>query len=216
MSKHIALLTGGVVAMATMAPGTTRAEEAAPKEEAAHGGFFLRVIGNFGPSNVTETIEINGATGPESEIGGTATGFDLLMGGTVMDGLVIGGAIVTSFASDPTVKSGSLETTIDGLMTFMAAALFGQYYIAPVPGLYAQVMLGYGAVSVETSAGSAGNDPSGPVYSLGAGYDFWLTDSLGVGAFGRVLLGSLSYEAGTSKSNDSYMMPSLGLNLTLY
>ncbi len=182
-----------------------------------HDGLFLRLGLNIGPGSATQEIEAGGQTGPETTISGLGMGFDLLIGGTLAPGFTLGGALVGTTSSDPTVKQGNLEATADGSMLFAGAAVFGNYYLDPTKGLHFQGLLGFGALDfVSESGASGGNDPTGPFFGAGVGYDFWIGDEWSIGPFGRVIYGSLSAESGGATLSASYLYPSIGAAFTLH
>lgn len=92
-----------------------------------------------------------------------------------------------------------------------------QYYFNPNDGFHLQGLLGFGALDYVSSSGqSGGNDPTGPFFGLGLGYDFWVADQWSIGPFVRVLMAMTSVEAGSSKAEQSYFSPTIGAAFTLH
>ena len=182
-----------------------------------HDGFFLRLGLNLGYNTLTETREFNGQDLGDASIRGVAGGFDLLLGGTPAPGLVIGGALIQAYSSDPTVEINDVESEADGTLLLIGAAFFANYYFDPKEGLHAQALIGYGALDFVNSEGqSGGNDPTGLILGAGVGYDFWIGDQWSVGPFGRVLYAKMSVDAGGASASQSYLFPSIGAAFTLH
>jgi len=211
-----AVLAAGCAAAMVFAAGSAKAD---PR---THDGFFLRLGLNLGPAFVTESYEVNGQSGGEDlKISGFSTGFDVLLGGTPVPGLVIGGGLLGVATSNPTLKQGDVEVEADGTMLLAGAAAFVNYHFDPTQGFNLQGLVGYGALDyVDSDGGSGGNDPTGILFGIGAGYDFWISDEWSIGPFGRVLMGSLSSEASaggfTAEASEFYLYPNLGVAFTLH
>lgn len=212
MKSQLGILAG--VAAATLFSSAALADSM-PE---THDGFFLRLGLNLGPASATRTAEFNGTeVGGEATLSGFSGGFDLMMGGTPADGLVIGGALTTITTSDPDVESGGRSASLDGTMIFAGIGVFANYYLNPNEGLHFQGLLGFGTVDlVDSDGNSGGNDPSGPYFGVGVGYDFWVSDEWSIGPFGRVLYAATSYEEGGGKLKVNYLYPSIGAAFTYH
>ncbi len=206
------LAAGCAAAIALMAAGTASAE---PR---THDGFFLRLGLNLGPMIVNESYEFNGqSAGDDGKITGFSTGFDLLLGGTLAPGFVLGGGLLGVTTSNPHLKRGPFEADADGTMILAGAALFANYYFDPTQGFNLQGLVGYGALDyVDEGGASGGNDPSGIIFGIGAGYDFWISDQWSIGPFGRVLMGSMSASAGGAEASQFILYPNIGVAFTLH
>lgn len=169
-----------------------------------HDGTYLRLSPNLGMLSATRTVE--GASG-ELTISGFSTGFDFMIGGTVTKGLVIGGALVGSSASKPKMegKFGALTVSgnADGSMLFAGVGVFANYYFDPAQGFYVQPLVGFATEQVVNPDGTAGDSPSGTMFGIGAGYDFWVGDEWSIGPTGRLIYAPLSLDVngGTIKQN---------------
>jgi hypothetical protein len=214
-------LSIGLIAAGLCFSGLASAQAAAPPPDAGgahtHDGFYFRIGLNIGPLMTTATPEVNGTEGTEAKYSGLHTGTDLMFGGTPVPGLAIGGALVTNFTSDPTVKAGSVEGKADGTMIFSGIAAFGDYYFDPHGGGHVMLMLGFAAADFVSSSGSSGgNDPTGPMVAIGGGYDFWIGNEWSVGPVARILYAPLSAEEEPLKVKYSYLYPSIGVAFTLH
>ena len=220
----------GCAAAAVFVALPASAQEAAPAappppamaEEGAHthDGFFLRLGLNAGYSSVSQSIEAGGqeAEGPTLS-GFPSWGFDLYLGGTPVDGLVLGGMLTTVTTSSPTrgAYGGFPEAELDGTMLLAGVAFFANYYFDPSAGLHLQALLGYAAVDfVDAEGQSGGNDPSGPMLGFGVGYDFWIGDEWSIGPFGRLLYAPTSVEVLGATAKANYVYPSIGAAFTYH
>ncbi|MEZ4220962.1 MAG: autotransporter domain-containing protein [Polyangiaceae bacterium] len=211
------LLVASAGAQQAAAPAAAAGGEPAapPSDVHNHDGFYLNLGLNFGYSMVSWSVD--GAGSLDQDLSGLSSGFDLLIGGTPVPGLVIGGGLIGVRTSDPKIKTGSVETTADGTMLLAGLSLFGQYYFDPAEGFFLQGQLGYAVLDFVNSNGSSGgNDPTGFLVGVGAGYDFWIGEQWSVGPVARFLYASTSVEAGAAKATQSYLYPSLGVAFTLH
>ncbi len=205
----------GVLAASLAITGVAGAQEAPPPGGAhTHDGFFMRLGLNVGYMSATETYSFSDA---ETEFSGSAVGFDLILGGTPVPGFVIGGGLFGLTSSKPTVKFGGAEGELDGSLLFAGIGLALQYYFDPNEGLHLQGLLGFGALDyVAASGASGGNDPTGPFFGLGLGYDFWVSDQWSIGPFARLLIATTSVESGAAKAEQTYFSPTIGVAFTLH
>ncbi|MBK7578974.1 MAG: autotransporter domain-containing protein [Myxococcales bacterium] len=176
-----------------------------------HDGFFFRIGLNGGP------LMMSADTATETKFSGFHSGFDLMFGGSPIKGLAIGGALIAGRTSDPTIEAGSLKGTANGTLLFAGVGLFGDFYLNPKEGLHFLGMVGFGTVDfVNNNGNSGGNDPSGTMLAIGAGYDFWVANEWSIGPFGRILYSSMSQDAGGASVKYSYLYPSIGIAFTLH
>lgn len=194
---------------ALAAVGTWSASASA--EEYTHDGFFMRFGFNVGPLIGSQSVE--GTSAADGDFGGLTLGYDLYLGGTPVDGLVIGGALIGATTSNPSFESDAGEGELDGTLILAGVALFGNYYFDPTQGFHIQGLLGYAVVDAVSDSGqSGGNDPTGIMFGLGAGYDFFFASQWSVGPFARLTYASTSYET----YNFTHIYPSIGATITLH
>ncbi len=201
---------GGVLMLSTTARAGSGPE--------VHDGFYFRLSPNLGLLSVSESYEGAGVTSTgDASIGGLSFGGDLLFGGTPAAGLVIGGGLLFGTVKDPKIEAGSISVTASGTMLFVGAAAFANYYFDPTQGAYLQGMLGFATVDFVSSGGtSGGNDPSGPMFGFGGGYDFWIGDQWSIGPTARLVYAPLSVEAGGITAKDNTLYLTLGAAFTLH
>ena len=189
---------------------TTSLAGVAQAEDETHDGFFLRLGLNFGP--LIGSLEPEVGVG-EADYSGLTIGSDLLLGGTLADGFVLGGALITGSTSDPTIKVGDLEGEGDGNLILAGLGVFANYYFDPTQGGHLQAILGFAAVDFVSSSGtSGGNDPTGVMLGFGGGYDFWIGGEWSIGPFARVLYAPTSADG----YKFTYLYPSIGVVFTYH
>jgi hypothetical protein len=146
-----------------------------------HDGFFLRA----GAGGTLYHGKF-GDRGRETEL---SVSEEVLLGGTPWRGIVIGGGVL----------GVSLSSTAHPLIAYSA---FAQWYPDPRRGLHLQALAAFAIV--ETSS-----DVLGPLAAVGAGYDFFISDQLSLGAFGR-----LGYAEGFGPSSTRVSIPFASLAAT--
>jgi hypothetical protein len=156
-----------------------------------HDGFYLRMALGGGYLSDSEKV----SNGLDFTIKGGAATADVALGGTPAPGLVIGGAVSAVVASSPTIESGDVSVTASGVdMNLSLVGLLVDYYFVPTGGLHAQGTVGYGELSLSDDSGNTTTqNPSGPAFNLGVGYEWWVEEQWGIGLLGRVTYASLKY-----------------------
>lgn len=153
----------------------------------------------YGSSNVKDVL------GADIRATGVAQAFDFALGGTVGDGLVIGGGlflgampspdykIKDDLSGDHTVRGGDVGISVVGVLI--------DYYFNPREGFHVQGALGIGGLSFaedddtfsDTSLTAAGGG-----MMLGVGYEAWVGTQWSLGAVARVLV-----VGGTARADDN-------------
>lgn len=168
-----------------------------------HDGFFLRF--GIGYSYLSSKIEVTepSGTGVEGSIKGSGVGIGLAMiGGTVAPGFVLGGALLGHGYSEPEMElkdaAGNTQEidTSDETLTFSVIGLFAQYYFDPKDGGYLQALIGFGQLDDDDDDDENDSDerPSGAVFGIGGGYDFWVGEQWSLGPELRLMYAPLKYE----------------------
>ena len=155
----------------------------------AHGGLYARAGLGLGFYNVS--FDASDDTGLE----GLMVPVEVLLGGSLVPGLVVGGAVSFDYAPAPSGQAGGIELKVDISQFLLALAPFVAWYPDPDGGWHVQARAAWGRL--ETSAQEAsldGEDPSGVVVSAGGGYDVWVSDTLGIGGLVRLTYAPLAHE----------------------
>lgn len=165
-------------AYAAAAPMPAPAED---RHAYRHDGFYLRfgigagygrVVGEGTLDFGSPASGISGSSDFTATYTGGGPAYELLIGGTVARGLVIGGGLVGQDISRPKVQldSAGLTTTgqIRGDSALGVGALgpFIEWYPDETGGFHLGGMVGFAIIGLNESSGGGG--------SIWAGYDFWI------------------------------------------
>jgi hypothetical protein len=201
-----ALASFAVLTLASSA----RAEEPAPAPEIVHDGLYVSFA--FGPTYVDSAITTTGSTLKDvshgstdttqsTTISGMALAGQLLVGGTVSPGLVVGGGSMGNVIVSPKRSWAGDSRTVHAYSLAIVGP-FVDYALDPRGGLHFQALLGL-ADEVENTEGSTGHALLGAGFGLGVGYDAYVADHWALGVVIRTQLAhvSKSNEAGTVSSS---------------
>jgi hypothetical protein len=177
-----AVLAAGCAAAMVFAAGSAKAD---PQ---THDGFFLQL--DVGLGYLSTSVDF---MGQEATISGVTIPSALLLGGTVGP-VVIGGGFFGDYAPSPTFKLGDVESEGDVSLTLIGVGVFADFYPDPHGGLHIQPFLGYGALEASRDGDVSGSDPTGPVFAIGVGHDWWVADEWSIGVMGRFAYAPLKYE----------------------
>jgi hypothetical protein len=170
-----------------------------------HDGFYLQLGAGLGYLSVSSNqVNASGLTLPASQ---------LLIGGSPIRGLAVGGGFIADYAPAPGASIGEQEADLPSLSQYLAAVgAAADFYLDPAQGLHFQGFVGVGGV--ETSGGGVvgESDPSGMVLAIGAGYEIWLADEWSIGPLFRFIYAPLS------RTNVTYstLSPALLASLTFH
>jgi len=175
-------------------------------------------------STVTYASSASGSNEVERKISGPGAMFEMVFGGTVAPGFVLGGALIGHAANEPTVEEGGVEQTAEKTTVQVSSlALLAQYYIDPKSGFYLQGLIGLGSAQSRYDAGTltVESEPSsGVALGIGAGYDFWIGEQWSMGPELRILYANMKYSGDGSvfdpDRTDKALIPTLALTFTLH
>lgn len=162
-----------------------------------------------------------GGVGVSGKVDGTATGFagasELALGWSIADGVALGGGLYSAWIFSPKATGVAFTTNVLGLTaqvnydvefdatSFHVFGPFVDYYLNAQEGLHLQGGLGLAWLS----AGDGHVRPNGPVVTdvavasaggtgfglmLGAGDEWWVSDSFSIGILARLTMGFMSGE----------------------
>jgi hypothetical protein len=187
---------GAPVAPTSTVPMTeTPAERGAfapqpPKEDPTahrHDGFYLRLGLGAGYGRATSSGTLYGQS-VKMTYKGWGPAYELLIGGTVATGFVVGGGFVGQDIKDPTLSLemngtsldallGSQDLTVHGSLGVGALGPFVDWFPDERGGLHVGAMLGLALLGLPGDQGFAG--------SLWGGYDVWVGNQWSLGAQAR-------------------------------
>jgi len=173
---------GTSMSLALVAAATTLAHaDSAPR---THDGFHFQLAGGLGYYNVSNDVQpFSGVTLPTQ----------LLIGGTLFNGLAFGGGVVFDYSPSPSTDTPGVSS-----QSILGLGVYANYYLdAKTNGLHVQGFVGWGGLETSFMGNVGGSDPTGLVAHAGVGYEFWLTDQWSYGVMGRLTYAPVSLN-GTS------------------
>ena len=149
-----------------------------------HDGFYLRVALGGG------WLGMRTDSAPEADVKGGGGSLDLLLGGTPIDGLVIGGGIFSLSASDPRVESGGKSSDLSGQASAVVVGPFVDGYFDAAGGLHVGGVIGLSSLAVKPDDDRTGFDEKpyeGAGLALFPGYDAWVSPNWSLGGYLRLV-----------------------------
>jgi hypothetical protein len=201
-----------LAAVFACAIGSERA--AAAQTERYHHGLYVRIAGGasyFSDSVESDVLPLIGTV--DGTLKGGAISTELAVGGSIKPGFVVGGAVFISHLPAPSATNaeskGPFGTTSIPPIDFDSTTMtvfgpFVDYYFDPNGGLHALAAAGYGILSLgQGNDRGTGNRTvqeqtgNGFAVVLGGGYEWWVSNSWGVGVLGQLMVGLGSGEDST-------------------
>jgi hypothetical protein len=185
-----------------------------------HDGFYMRL--SFGMGSGTATEDETDPAFPASEMdwSGLTAMFDVMLGGSPMPGFVLGGALISHQILNPTIKAGgSTQQTIgsDISLNLATIGLFTAIYPDPRSGFNFHALLGYSEVSITVDHQTTNRDnPTGPSFMAGVGYDFWVSDQWSIGPDFRIAYSEAKSDHDGYTSKVSFLAPTLSFTATYH
>jgi hypothetical protein len=160
-----------------------------------HDGFYLRMGLGFawGQVKSTATFSVLGLSQSshlEAVYNGWGPAYELLIGGTIARGLVLGGGLVGQDIRDPSLTlstdaPGSTESmTASGALGVGALGPFLDWFPNDRGGLHFGTMIGLAVLGLSDGSGKS---PTGPAGALWGGHDFWIADQWSLGGELRII-----------------------------
>jgi hypothetical protein len=158
--------------------------------EHTHDGFYMQIDSGLGYYHMSAD-----QAGADVSFSGVTSASQFLIGGTPVPGFVIGGGIVTDYVFSPKMKVRDVEFS-NGLTSqyVFGVGPFVDIYPDPNKGLHFQGLIGFGGVESSFDGNTSGNDPTGLLLSIGAGYDWWVAREWSIGVMGRLIYAPLKYQ----------------------
>lgn len=197
-----------VLVLAGSAPASADSEASGARY---HDGFYLRLATGFGGYNETITAE---DADESTTVSGMATVSELMVGGAVRPGLILGGGVWTSsvLASDRVVDGAMPPVEVwGGSGNFSLIGPFIDWYFDPGRGLHFQAAIG-GATVRGWDLPEAQDNPDavsvGGGVMLGFGYEWWVSNQWSFGVLARLAA------VGAIQEDDQGMTWSHGIGAT--
>jgi opacity protein-like surface antigen len=161
-----------------------------------HDGFYFRVGLGVGGFNAKGSVTPD--NGDAMTISGGGLAFDLLLGGTIAPGFVLGGGFIFQQTVKPDVSlAGGASAQYDQNANFGVLGPFLEWYPNPRGGFHVNGMIGLAAMTLsDPNTGESKAADRGVGLAVGAGYDFWVAPQWSLGLGGRLFGGSVSNTSG--------------------
>jgi hypothetical protein len=128
------------------------------------------------------------------DVDGRAVGIDFLLGGSPLDGLAIGGALLLSASGDGTIETAAQnEIDLDGY-SLAHLGVFVDAFPDPHAGFHFGGSIGFDGVTLDEDQDIDDDEVtfSGAGLHLWAGYDAWISKEWSLGGMLR-LMGSITH-----------------------
>jgi hypothetical protein len=156
---------------------------AAPR---THDGFYMQGAAGLGYLTTN-------ASSIDHAFSGLTLPMSFLLGGSPIPGLVIGGGVLTDYSFSPKWKiRGQEQVSALSSQYLIGIGPFVDFYPNPTGGLHFQGMFGWGGLESSFQGNVGGSDPTGFIFALGGGHDWWIGDQWSVGVLGRIAVAPLS------------------------
>lgn len=170
-----------------------------------HDGFYLRM--GMGPGYGRVVAEGAGSNDVKATYKGWGPAFELLLGGTLGSGFVLGGGFVGQDVSEPDLEVESRSVNVSGTVEDQSLGIltigpFIDWYPDPKGGAHVGVMIGPAEVGLQDDDGQSSTGLGG---SLFGGYDFWIGDQWSLGLEGRVVAASTEHTRNDASFDNAAM-----------
>lgn len=212
MSSLRTLLAAAAAAVAVSLPAVAHAD--APE---THDGFYLRLALGLGYLSDSGSAKLTSANTFDYTLKGGGIATELLFGGTVIPGLVVGGGFQGGSFPKPKIKSGSVEREFDATATISSVGPFVDYYFNPRGGLHLQGFVGLGVISArDDNNRTTSNNPTGLALSVGIGHDWFVSEQWSIGVLGRLQYMNLTATDSGIEDKHSIISPALLATFTYH
>ena len=165
-----------------------------PPRGRVHDGFYLRMSLGFGGQQTSVEPDEASDDAPSFDADGRGFGLDFMIGGSPIDGLAIGGALLLSGSSDGVVEiAGASDVELDGY-SFTHLGVFVDAFPNPQGGFHFGGSIGIDAVTFDEDSDTDEDDLtfSGAGLHVFGGYDAWISKEWSLGGLVR-LMGSITH-----------------------
>lgn len=158
-----------------------------------HTGFYLRLA--LGGGGFTDSFRLESANvGYDATATGGTFASELGIGGALLPGLILGGALYGETMVNPTVTVAGFPAASNvSVGTLGMIGPFLEWYPNPERGFHLGGAVTAARITLSDSAGNITNNSivgGGLVFDIG--YEWWLADEWGLGVMGRLIGAGLS------------------------
>jgi hypothetical protein len=158
-----------------------------------HDGFYLR--GGLGPGWISASPSYDGSSTGDVSTHGEGLAAELMVGGAVVPGVILGGALFYQHAFNPayTADGVTYQPNADKSLNSSFLGPFIDWYPNPYGGFHLGAFLGFARLTMTNTAGDTTSySPVGGEIGGMIGQDFWLGPQLSLGVAFHLAGGSVS------------------------
>lgn len=211
-------------------PSPEDLDDYGPAPHSARDSFYFGLLAGAGYALLDFKVA---SALPEGTLTGIPVLVDVMIGGSPIPNLAVGGVLGGGASSDPklTIQAppgttleqelGATGFQIDGdtvtltgvNLNLLRVGAFADYYFGAESNLHGLLEVGYTSVSF-SGGNSSSDDLTGLSLGAGLGYDAWLSEHWSLGLLARFSFASLNAQQSDLKSK--LLLPSLLLSLTFH
>jgi hypothetical protein len=166
-----------------------------------HDGFYFRWA--TGLSGAVDSIESTYVG--DAELAGLGIGGELLVGGTPMPGIVLGGGTHGVTVFSPTLRVGSKRSSrAPNVLSLSSLAAFVDWYFDPHGGWHAEALVGLAILSADDSRPE--ENPLGVAIMLGGGHGWFVGDQWSIGATAQVTAAWLRFAGADGDIEETHLV----------
>ena len=166
-----------------------------------HDGFYFRGSIGVGTLNFNQRSDLD--TVPNGTVNGPGSASDLMIGGTPVLGLAVGGALLATHAPNPSFDRNSPAPNPDVPATFVIAGPFVDYFFLPHKGFHLGAAAGPAVIwykDLDPDSNSDREAYAGVGAAAWAGYDAWISANWSLGGYARAMIAQTKREVDYSGS----------------
>jgi|SoiMethySBSTD1v2_1073268.scaffolds.fasta_scaffold09046_7 hypothetical protein len=153
-----------------------------------HDGFYFRGSIGVGRLIFDQESDLEGI--PNGRVSGPSTASDLMLGGTPVRGLAVGGALLANHAPDPDFDGNRLTLENDVAASWVVIGPFVDFFFAPKKGFHLGAAAGPSAIWYR-DLDPGPNDEREAYAGFGVagwvGYDAWISANWSLGGYLRAM-----------------------------
>ena len=177
-----------------------------------HDGFHLSLGAGAAYTTTAVGLDPEPPGAPDVSITGFGFAGQLLIGGNIAPGLVLGGGNMGFHVFSPKVKVGDAESDGDGALAGNLLGIYADYYFDPNEGLHAMALIGL--ATLDDADDDTDKLAVGFGAALGLGHEWWVADEWSIGVLGRVQLMTTTLELEATKTDATFATVAPALLLT--
>jgi hypothetical protein len=172
-----------------------------------HDGFFLHLSVGLGYFHDSAS-----ELGSSFTVSGAALTGDIMLGGSPVPGLAIGGGVIWAAVPNPTYTAAGQSVTGNSAMSLTTIGPFVEWYPDPRGGFHFGALLGFAEQDLEDYRGFGTVGRTGVAVAANIGQDWWVGRRLSLGVEARIEYASVK----SGGASDSTVLPAILFTVTSY